>query len=100
MKDDFLGRTTWLEARAKDISKFFSSSLAARLHAADVRTHTAISNAPCILGVFLTVFAVFSLETIADTLVVIHFVYWQTFAVVLTGPVYAGCPKKNIGNNP
>ena len=75
---------------------FFSSSLAARLHAADVRTPLAILNAPCILGVFLTVSAVFSLEPIADTLVVIHFVHWQTLAVVLTGPVSAGCLKKNM----
>ena len=96
MKCDCLGRTTWLEARAKDMSTFFSSSGAARLHAADVRTHSVISNAPCILGVFLTVFAVFSLEPIADTFVVIYFVHWQTLAVVLTGPVSTGCLKKNM----
>ena len=85
-----------LKAELRVCQHFFSSSVAARLHAADVRTHSAISNAPCILGVFLTVLAVFSLETIADTLVAIHFVHWRTLAVVLTGPVSAGCLKKNI----
>ena len=75
---------------------FFSPSVAARLHAVDVRTHSAIANAPCILGVFLTVFAVFPLEPIAHTLVVIYFVHWQTLAVVLTGPVSTGCLKKNM----
>ena len=48
------------------------------------------------VGVFLTVFAVFPLEPIADTLVVIYFVHWQTLAVVLTGPVSTGCLKKNM----
>ena len=76
------------------MSTFFSPSVAARLHAVDVRTHSAIANAPCILGVFLTVFAVFPLEPIADTLVVIYFVHWQTLAVVLKGPVSIGCLKR------
>ena len=76
--------------------RFVSPSVEARLHAVDVRTHSAIANAPCILGVFLTVFAVFPLEPIADTLVVIYFVHWQTLAVVLTGPVSTGCLKKNM----
>ena len=44
--------------------------------------------------IFLTVFAVFSSEHFADTLVIAFFVHWQTLAVVLTGPASAGCLKR------
>ena len=70
---------------------FFSSFLAARLHA-----HSDSSNAAHILGIFLTDFTVFSLEPFADTLVIVFFVHWQTLAVVLTGPVSAGRLQKNM----
>ena len=76
--------------------RFFSSFLAARLHAAEVRTHSDISNVAHILGIFLTDFTVFSLEPFADTLVIVFFVHWQTLAVVLTGPVSAGRLQKNM----
>ena len=49
-----------------------------------------------ILRVFLTVFAVFSSEPFADTLVMVFFVHWQTLAVVLTWPASAGCLQKNM----
>ena len=49
-----------------------------------------------ILSVFLTVFAIFSSESFADTLVFVSFVNWQTHAVVLTGPASAGCLQKNM----
>ena len=75
--------------------RFFSSFLAARLHAAEARTHSDSSNVAHILGIFLTVFAVFSFEPLADTLVIVFFVHWQTLAVVLTGPVSAGRLQKN-----
>ena len=65
---------------------FFSSFEAAKLHTADVRTHSISSNVVCILGIFLTVFTVFSLEPFADTVVIVFFVHWQTLAVVLRGP--------------
>ena len=78
------------------LSFFFSSFLAARLHAAGARTHSDSSNVAHILGIFLTVFAVFSFEPFADTLVIVFFVHWQTLAVVLTGPASAGCLQKNM----
>ena len=75
---------------------FFSSFLAVRLYAAEVRTHSDSSNVAYILVIFLTVFAVFSFEPFADTHVIVFFVRWQTLAVVLTGPVSAGRLQKNM----
>ena len=54
------------------------------------------SNVAHTLAIFLTVFAVFSFEPFADTLVIVFFVRWQTLAVVLTGPVSAGRLQKNM----
>ena len=75
---------------------FFVPSSKLRLHAAEVRTHSDSSNVAHIQGIFLTVFAVFSFEPFADTLVIVFFVHWQTLAVVLTGPVSAGRLQKNM----
>ena len=47
-------------------------------------------------GVFLTFFTVFPPEPLADTLVTVFFVHWQTLAIVLTGPASAGCLQKNM----
>ena len=99
MCGDCLERTTGLEARSKaDMLSFFSLFVAARLHAAEFRTHSDSSKVAYILGVFLTDFTVFSLEPFADTLVIVFFVHWQTLAVVLTGPASAGCLQKNMYN--
>ena len=48
------------------------------------------------IGVFLTIFAVFSLESFADTLVVVFSVEWQTFTFVLTRPTAARCLSKEM----
>ena len=47
------------------------------------------------MGIFLTVFAVLSLESLgAETLVVVLFVQWQTFTFVLARPSTTGCLSK------
>ena len=47
-----------------------------------------------IVGVFVTIFAVFSLESFADTLVVVFSVQWETFSIVLTRPTATRCLSK------
>ena len=46
------------------------------------------------MGVFLTVLAVFFLESFAEALVVILSVQWQTFTFVLTRPTATMCLSK------
>ena len=47
-----------------------------------------------VMGVFLTIFAVFSLESFAETLVVVLSVQWNTFTFVLTRPTATRCLSK------
>ena len=46
------------------------------------------------MSVFLTIFAVFSLESFAETLVVVLSVQWQTFSFVFTRPSATRCLRK------
>ena len=47
------------------------------------------------MGIFLTVFAVLSLESFGtETLVVVLFVQWETFTFVLARPSTTGCLRK------
>ena len=47
------------------------------------------------MGMFLTVFAVLSLESFGtETLVVVLFVHWETFTFVLAWPTNTGCLSK------
>ena len=44
------------------------------------------------MGMFITVFAVLSLESFgAETLIVVLFVQWETFTFVLARPTNTGC---------
>ena len=51
-------------------------------------------NVADVKGLFLTIFAVFSLESFAETLVVVVSVQWQTFTIVLTRPTATRCLSK------
>ena len=62
-------------------------------HAATLCEERLINEAD-VMRVFLTIFAVFSLESFAETFVVIFSVQWQTFSSVLTRPTATGCLSK------
>ena len=47
-----------------------------------------------VMRVSLTIFTVFSLESFAETLVVVLSVQWQTFTFVLTRPTATRCLSK------
>ena len=48
-----------------------------------------------VMGIFLTVFTVLSLESFGtETLVVVLFVQWKTFTIVLAWPTNTGCLSK------